>query len=138
VGLARLPGTAVVGEDRQVSLRVLIVDDSPQFRAAAAELLADRGFEVLSPAADGREALAAAAEAHPDGMLLDINLPGTDGFEVASAVTAACPGVRIVLDSASVTAVPDALLRACGAIAFLCKEELEGADLAALFTPAGT
>jgi len=121
-----------------VSLTVLIVDDSPRFCAVAAELLADQGFEVLAPAADGRAALAAAAAAHPDGMLLDINLPGADGFEVAAAVTAACPGVRIVLDSASVTAVSDELLRACGAIAFLCKEELAGADLAALFTPAGT
>jgi CheY-like chemotaxis protein len=138
VGLARLPGRPLVGDDRLVTLRVLIVDDSPQFRAVAAELLADRGFEVLSPAADGPEALAAVSRAHPDGMLLDINLPGADGFEVAAAVTAACPGVRIVLDSASVGAVSDEALRACGAVAFLCKEELAGADLGALFMPAGT
>jgi CheY-like chemotaxis protein len=127
-----------VGQDRHVALTVLIVDDSPQFRAAAAELLADRGFVVLGMAADGDEALDAAAAACPDAILLDINLPGPDGFAVAAALGVACPGTRIVLTSANVGYVPDDLLRDCGALAFVSKEELVGTDLGVLFTPEGT
>ena len=117
---------------------LFIVDDSPQFREAAVTLLIERGFDVLTAAADARQALDAAAGVCPDGILVDINLPGHDGFVVAAALAAACPGARIVLTSADVAYVPPELLRASTAVAFVPKEELAGADLGALFTPAGT
>ncbi len=119
-------------------LRVLIVDDSPQFRAAAATLLTERGFEVLTTAEDADQALDALAGTRPDGILLDVNLSGPDGFAVAASLAAACPEVRIVLTSANVTYVPEELIRECTAIAFVPKEELAGVDLGALFTPPGT
>jgi CheY-like chemotaxis protein len=125
-------------QDRHVALGVLIVDDSPQFRAVAAELLADRGFDVVATAENGHQALDAAAEARPDGILLDINLPGLDGFAVAAALCQACPGARIVLTSADVAYVPEDLLQGCGATAFVSKEELPGADLGVLFMPERT
>ena len=121
--------------------RVLVVDDSPQFRAVAAALLAERGIELLALAADGRQALDAAAAGCPDGILLDINLPGADGFTVAPLLAAPCPAARIVLTSASVDHLPAQVLADCAAIAFVPKDELAGADLGALFapvTPAGT
>ncbi|MGD0702752.1 MAG: response regulator [Trebonia sp.] len=117
---------------------VLIVDDSPQFRQTAAVLLAERGLDVLTMAADGNQALAAAADVCPAGILVDINLPGRDGFAVAASLAALCPGARIVLTSANVADVSPELLRQCAAIAFVPKEELAGADLDRLFTPAGT
>lgn len=117
-----------------MALSVLIVDDSAQFRDAAAELLAELGIEVLAAAADANQALAA-ADGRPDGILLDVNLPGQDGFAVAKVLAAAWPGVRIVLTSASVDHVPDDLLRASAAIAFVPKESLAGTDLGELFTP---
>jgi len=55
----RLPGM------RQVANRILVVDDSQKFRAAAAELLAARGFKLIEEAADGNEALSAIARACP-------------------------------------------------------------------------
>jgi CheY-like chemotaxis protein len=116
----------------------LIVDDSPEFREAAAALLAERGFDVLTKAADASQALDAAAGRCPDGVLLDIDLPGRDGFAVAAALAAVCPAAAIVLTSASVAHVPPEVLRECAAVAFVPKEELAGADLAALFTPEGT
>jgi CheY-like chemotaxis protein len=117
--------------------RVLVVDDSPQFRAVAAALLAERGIELLAQAADGDQALDAAAQACPDGVLLDIGLPGADGFTVALALAAACPKARIVLTSANVAFVPEQVLADCAAVAFVPKEELARIDLGALFTPAG-
>lgn len=121
------------GHDHHVALSVLIVDDSSQFRDAAAELLAELGFAVLGAAADADQALAAGAGGPPDGVLLDVNLPGQDGFAVAKVLAAAWPGVRIVLTSASVDYVPGDLLRASDAAAFVPKERLAGADLDAMF-----
>jgi DNA-binding NarL/FixJ family response regulator len=117
--------------------KILVVDDSPQFRDVAAALLAERGIELLAEAADADQALHAAARACPDGILLDINLPDSDGFTVAAALAAQCPAARIVLTSADVAYVPAQLLADCAAIAFVPKEELAGTDLGALFTPAG-
>jgi CheY-like chemotaxis protein len=129
-----LPAARSAARMRYVTSRILIVDDSPQFRAAAAELLAARGFGVLEPAADGEQAVAAVAGECPDGILLDINLPGSDGFAVAARLAAACSAARIVLTSAEVGHVPAQLLQACAAIAFVPKQELAVVDLSAYFS----
>jgi CheY-like chemotaxis protein len=123
---------------RIVTSRILIVDDSPPFRAAVAELLIERGFEVLVAVGDGDEALAAVAERCPDGILLDVNLPGRDGFSVAATLSASCPAARIVLTSAEVDYVGPATLETCTAVAFVPKQDLAAADLKTLFQPAGT
>jgi CheY-like chemotaxis protein len=123
---------------RIVSSRILIVDDSPPFRAAVAELLVEQGFEVLVPVGDGEEALAAVAERCPDGILLDVNLPGRDGFSVAASLSASCPAARIVLTSAEVDYVGPAMLETCTAVAFVPKQDLAAADLKTLFQHAGT
>ncbi|HEX2823827.1 MAG TPA: response regulator [Streptosporangiaceae bacterium] len=113
---------------------ILIVDDSPPFRAVAAELLAVRGFEVLDEAADGEQALAAVAGRCPDGVLLDVNLPGQDGFAVAASLAVACAGIRIVLTSADIGHVPAEVIKTCAATAFVAKQELAAADLGTLFS----
>jgi CheY-like chemotaxis protein len=122
----------VRGHASYVASRILIVDDSPRFRALAAELLVMRGFEVLDEAADGEQALAAVARSRPDGILLDVTRPGQDGFAVAASLAAACAGTPIVLTSAD--QVPAEVMKACPAVAFVAKQELAGADLARLFS----
>jgi len=117
--------------------KVLIVDDSAHFRAAAAELLAAHGLEVFGLAADGSEADELTARSRPDGALIDVNLSGADGFAVAAALAAACPRVVIVMTSANIDRVSRDLLGASGAKAFVSKDELAQQDLAALFSPAG-
>ena len=117
---------------------ILIVDDSAQFCALAAELLTGQGFEVLGLAADGAQALAAVDRLCPEGILLDVNLPGPDGFAVAASLAAACPRTPIVLTSAGVAHVPAGVLAACAAAAFVPKQELVTADFRSLFRPAGT
>jgi two-component system, OmpR family, alkaline phosphatase synthesis response regulator PhoP len=61
--------------------RVLIVDDEPNIVLSLEFLLRQQGYEV-SVARDGEEALAAAEDWRPDLMVLDVMLPGLDGFEV--------------------------------------------------------
>jgi two-component system KDP operon response regulator KdpE len=61
--------------------RVLVVDDEPQIRRALAITLRARGYDV-DLASGGREALAMAADTHPDVVLLDLGLPDLDGVAV--------------------------------------------------------
>lgn len=121
-----------------MALRILIVDDDASFLRLAAELLAERGFDVLGRAMDSAQALATTIRERPDGILLDINLPGPDGFATAAALSRACPSARIVLTSAGVRDVAADILRDCSADAFVPKEDLATTDLAGLFSRAGT
>lgn len=116
-----------------MAIRILIVDDDTGFLDVAAELIAERGFEVLNKATDAAHALATAAQECPDGILLDINMPGRDGFATAAALAAACPSARIVLTSADAGPVAAEVLRGCHADAFVAKQELATTDLADLF-----
>jgi CheY-like chemotaxis protein len=118
---------------RHVACRILIVDDSEVFRRTASELLAARGFDPLEAVPDGEAALAAMSVDCPDGILLDINLPGRDGYAVAASIASACPAVTIILTSSDTEDVPSAVLRTCGATAFVPKIELATADLETLF-----
>src|SRR3954447_19967450 len=67
---------------------VLIVDDHPAFRSQARALLESEGFAVVGEAKDGAEALAAVEALRPEVVLLDIQLPDLDGFEVAERLSA--------------------------------------------------
>jgi CheY-like chemotaxis protein len=65
----------------QTRLRVLVVDDNVDTARTLAVTLQLMGYDTRT-AFDGEEALAAAARFRPDRVLLDIGLPGVDGFEV--------------------------------------------------------
>src|SRR5436190_20221119 len=71
-----------VGHDRQPNLSILVVDDHADCAASTAWLLRGYGHEV-EVACDGPGALAAVQGHCPDVILLDIGLPGMDGWEVA-------------------------------------------------------
>ncbi|HVD25901.1 MAG TPA: response regulator [Gaiellaceae bacterium] len=62
--------------------KVLVVDDEPPIRLLCRVNLEAEGMEVLE-AADGEEGLAAARAERPDVVLLDVMMPGMDGWQVA-------------------------------------------------------
>jgi CheY-like chemotaxis protein len=68
-------------------MRVLVVDDEPAVRTICAFNLQAAGHDVRE-AATGDEALAAVAEELPDLVLLDVMMPGLDGWAVAAALRA--------------------------------------------------
>lgn len=70
-----------------MSAKILIVDDESRSRAALEALLRREGYEVHD-ASDGASALAACASVQPDLILLDVLMPGMDGFEVCKRIKA--------------------------------------------------
>jgi DNA-binding NarL/FixJ family response regulator len=115
-----------------VTATVLIVDDHPSFRATARVLLESEGFEVVGEAEDGGSALERAEELHPEIVLLDVQLPDIDGFEVASRLTGDGAGPRVVLVSSRDRADYGSRIEESGASGFIAKAELCGPALAAL------
>lgn len=118
--------------DTRLAVRVLIVDDHPTFRSSARRLLEADGLAVVGEAADGESALAAATALEPDVVLLDVQLPGIDGFEVARRLTTSpgCPAV--VLTSSRDWSEHGALVLGSGARGFVSKADLSGAALTSL------
>lgn len=79
------------------TMRVLIVDDNPDAVESLRQLMEATGRKVCT-ARDGLSALTEAEDFWPDVVLLDIAMPGLDGYEVARRLRAhpAMPGVRII------------------------------------------
>lgn len=78
-----------------VPLRVFVVDDNPDAAYTLAQLLELLGHHVRA-FADGREAAEAAAGEQPDVAVLDLGMPGPDGFETAALFRLASPGTRLI------------------------------------------
>ncbi|MBJ8343352.1 response regulator [Antrihabitans sp. YC2-6] len=78
--------------------RVLVVDDEPQLLRALRINLSVRGYEVTT-AANGAAALRAAAETHPEVVILDLGLPDMDGIEVLAGLRGWCSAPVIVLSA---------------------------------------
>jgi DNA-binding NarL/FixJ family response regulator len=109
--------------------RVVIVDDQPSFRDMARRVLEWRGYVVAGEADSAAAAIAAAEHLAPDAVLLDVRLGEDSGFEVASAMTYACPGLAVLLVSSIDFRRCESFVRKSGARGFVLKSELACADL---------
>jgi two-component system response regulator DesR len=111
-------------------MRIMIAEDQTMVRQALVALLElEPDIEVVAQAADGNEALAMAAKHHPDVALLDIEMPGRSGIEVASELQLSGFGGKVVIVT---TFDRPGYLRAAmsaGASGFLLKDA-PAADLA--------
>ena len=121
-------------------IRVLLVDDEPMFLEAVQALLAADGrVNVVGVAGNGPDAVALALQERPDVALVDLRLPGLDGFEITRQLLAQTPAMKVVVlsglsDGTEADAAHDA-----GATGFLFKgglydeiaDAIVGAHLAA-------
>jgi DNA-binding NarL/FixJ family response regulator len=112
----------------RVTLRCLIVDDNADFLAAASALLSRRGISVVGLASNSAEAVRQADELRPDVALVDIDLGGESGFDVARLLsgTAGRESVPVVLISTYAEKDFVDLIAASPAIGFVSKSDLSG------------
>ena len=104
--------------------RVVLADDHPIVRASIRRLLEKAGdIEVVGEASDGIETLHMVEELAPDVLLLDVEMPGMKGFEVARRLHAAGAPVRILALSAYDDKQYILAMLASGATGYLTKEE---------------
>jgi DNA-binding NarL/FixJ family response regulator len=119
------------------SVRVLIADDEPLFADALEALLeADGRVQVVGRAADGREAIDLARELEPDLVLMDLSMPGVDGFDATREVTAD-GGPRVLVLTGSDDPADVARARTAGAAGYLTKDQIAETLVEAILAAGG-
>ncbi len=114
---------------------VLIVDDHPSFRASARLLLESEGFDVIGEAEDGEGALEAVQQLAPQVLLLDVQLPDIDGFDVCERITAHAEHPTVIMTSSRDGSDFGPLVTTSGACGFVPKAELSGERVQELLGP---
>jgi two-component system cell cycle response regulator DivK len=105
-----------------MSARILVVDDHPDNRRILRDLFTAAGYEVVE-ATTGEEAVASAAAERPDLILMDIQLPGIDGYEATRRIKAdaALRGIPLIVVTSYALSGDDAKAMAAGADAYVAK-----------------
>jgi DNA-binding NarL/FixJ family response regulator len=111
---------------------VLIVDDHASFRSSARLLLESEGFDVVGEAESGLGAVEQTTTLAPDLVLLDVQLPDIDGFEVARRIRAEQGAAQVILTSSREERDFGQLVQGSGARGFVGKADLSGTALRAL------
>jgi DNA-binding NarL/FixJ family response regulator len=106
------------------SLRVVIADDHPHYRASLARELVANGIEVTAVVPNATAAMAAVAEHAPDVVIMDLNMPGMPGFEAIRRLGERAPQARVVVVTVSAESpdMADAMLS--GAAGYVLKDDL--------------
>jgi len=114
-------------DDASMAQTLVVVDDDPGFRSLIRRLLNVSGFDVVGDAGDGCEALRLTRRLRPDIVLLDIQMPGPDGFSVARELLREPRPPAVVLTSGrSAEDYGDRITGCTGVAGFLPKDQLSG------------
>jgi DNA-binding NarL/FixJ family response regulator len=114
-----------------VDLSCLIVDDSVEFLEAARSLLDREGVEVVGVAGSASDALRRVGELRPRVVLLDIDLGGESGFEVARRIERAAASSVILISTHAEDDFAE-LIAESPAVGFISKSELSAQSIADL------
>lgn len=88
------------------TIRVMVVDDHPMFRLGVTTMLAEeKGFVCAGEAADAEQALRDAPAWRPDVVLMDLEMPGTDGISAIETLRQQLPYARFVVIASELTPV---------------------------------
>lgn len=105
------------------AIRILVVDDHPVVRDGVTGMLAGPpDLEVVGEATDGNEAILAAQRLQPDVVLMDLQMPGTDGVAATAMIVGANPGVRVLVLTTYDDAPGIRAALAAGAAGYLLKD----------------
>jgi DNA-binding NarL/FixJ family response regulator len=116
----------------RMATTVVLVDDHAGFRMQARALLAAAGYDVVGEAADGASALVAVRTLRPEVVVLDVQLPDVDGFEVARALHQDPDPPAIILISSREASDYGGRIGRTPAKGFLTKTDLSARALASL------
>jgi DNA-binding NarL/FixJ family response regulator len=105
---------------------VLVVDDDVAFRRLARTIITSWGHLVVGEAGSVADALALAADLHPDTVLADIGLPDGDGFALTCELRTLSPPPRVILISSDRDLANGPAAQRVGAHGFVPKDELPG------------
>jgi DNA-binding NtrC family response regulator len=104
---------------------ILVVDDEQSVTNLLSESLAEEGYNCFA-VATGEDALEKIAKNHFDVMLLDLKLPGISGMDVLKKAISTCPGIRVIVVTASGDAQTAVEAMKSGAVDYITKPfELE-------------
>jgi DNA-binding NarL/FixJ family response regulator len=118
-------------------IELLLVDDDDAFRAAARALLVGCGFEIAGESSTGLGALSAVAALRPSLVVLDVQLPDIDGFEVARRLQRHRTPPQVVLISTRESDDYGRRVKDSGAAGFISKSRLSGDALRAMLRTDG-
>ena len=104
--------------------KVIVVDDHELFRRGLIGLLEERGIEIIGEAALAADAIRQAADVGPCVVLMDLSMPGIDGFGAISAIVTANARPRVVVLSGSADPGDIEKARASGAFGYLMKDRI--------------
>jgi DNA-binding NarL/FixJ family response regulator len=80
------------------TIRVLLVDDHPVFRHGLRALLASLGVvDIVGEGASGEDAVELAQQVRPDVVVMDLHMPGLGGVDATRRITAAMPGIGVLV-----------------------------------------
>jgi two-component system, response regulator YesN len=102
--------------------QIILVDDDPSVRTVMRAGLERLGIDVVGEAADGIEAVEVARQLKPDVVLMDVQMPGMNGFEATREIKRLLPLVQVVFVTVYDDPHPTQAAEDIGAYAYLLKD----------------
>ncbi len=103
--------------------KVFLVDDHPTVREGVRSFLVSQGIEVVGAASDDTEAVRKLKKVKPDVIILDINLPGVDGGELARYLRQTVPSAKLIAFSIHASQEYVVRMARCGVHGYVMKDE---------------
>lgn len=128
--------TALPDQPLRAPRQVLLVDDDPHFVELARMLLArDPELSIIAAAASGEDAVALCPVHKPDLVIVDVQMPGINGFETARRLLGASPALNIIIVSGYEDPTYRSLAESIGALGFIVKKQLSPQAVKAMLGP---
>ena len=116
---------------------ILIADDHPIFRAGLRQIVEDEGYRVIAEAGDGKTCISSAEITKPDIVILDLAMPGMDGYAVLGWLRKNLPKTISIVVSMHSSNAYAKKAKELGARAFVAKEDAASEIHRAFTTPKG-